>query len=388
VKPHETNVDQALGLFSVPPPEQMEADWRDVLRQLRSPSGEVSPEAALVPFAQTHPLWRRWPVLTITAATVAIIFGLIVRSGSLSIWETTEKSKRSDELTKTQPVPPIPVFQKTVRPVFEAASVRTNKSEPGNAHSNLTQRGGHLILSQASLRRLLLQAYDLPNLSDAHDRILGLPSWGDEDEFDIEAVAEGNPTTAQKRLMLQSLLADRFKLALHQETRQRPVYALMMVKAGSLGPQLRRHANNAECQQDVPPSPADAKRQSTPAAAAMAAMKRFSCGRVVGGLLPDNESLVWSGGRRVAMNAIAASIGEMEMFDRTIVNRTGLNGDFDFIVEWQAGVRTYDNLTGNEPSLGLSLVEALREKLGFRLVAQTAAVDVFVIDHVEKPKPN
>lgn len=233
---------------------------------------------------------------------------------------------------------------------------------------------------------LMGQAYDLPSLSEAFNRILGMPSWGDSDDFNIEAQAEGNPDTPQKRLMLQSLLADRFKLVLHRETRQRPVYALVQLKPGRVGPQLQLHDETKACEaRPAPPSPAASPKRS-PAASATEELQRFSCGRVVGGLLPEDRNQVWSGGRSVTMATIAASLGGMEMFERPIIDRTGVVGTFDFIVVWHAGLGTFST----EPAAvsGTSLLEALQEQLGLKLVAQTGPVEVLVLDSIEKPTLN
>ena len=86
------------------------------------------------------------------------------------------------------------------RSQFEVASVKPNKSvSVGGAYSNFGQRGGHVKITKFSLRMLMGQAYGLPTLSDAFDRIVGLPTWADTDSFDIEAQAEGDPGASEKR---------------------------------------------------------------------------------------------------------------------------------------------------------------------------------------------
>jgi uncharacterized protein (TIGR03435 family) len=121
------------------------------------------------------------------------------------------------------------------RPRFEVASVKANKSvSVGGAYSNLGQRGGHVTITKFSLRMLMGQAYGLPTLSDAFDRIVGLPTWADTEYFDMEAQSQGDPGASQKRLMLQSLLEDRFKLGLRYQRRQRAVFALVWRSPESL----------------------------------------------------------------------------------------------------------------------------------------------------------
>jgi len=87
------------------------------------------------------------------------------------------------------------------------------------------------------------------------------------------------------------------------------------------------------------------------------------------------------------METIARSLGGMEPFDRPIFDRTGGSGTFDFTVEWHTQLQTLPTTRPND-SLGVSLVEALREQLGLKLVPQTGPIDVLVIDHVDRPTPN
>jgi len=84
-----------------------------------------------------------------------------------------------------------------------------------------------------------------------------LPKWLATERFAIEARVdgEGNPTKDQMRLMMQSLLADRFKLAVHFETEEVPVFALTLLKPGKLGPKLRLHADGPPCDARVPGDP-------------------------------------------------------------------------------------------------------------------------------------
>jgi uncharacterized protein (TIGR03435 family) len=119
----------------------------------------------------------------------------------------------------------------------------------------------------------------------------------------------------------------------------------------------------------------------------MSALQEYPCGRVVGGLLPKEFNRFWSGGRRVTLATIAASLGDMDLFDRPILDRTNVRGTLDFTVVWNAPTQ---NLLSNVPNdtSKLSLIEALQEQLGLKLVPQTAPVDVLVIDHVERPTPD
>jgi len=274
------------------------------------------------------------------------------------------------------------------RPSFDVISVKVHKAGPGGI--NLAQPGGHVSLKSVSLQALMAMAYNLGSLSQAVNTIVSMPSWGVTETFDVEAEAPGNPTIDQKRLMLQSLLADRFKMVLHHETQERPIYALVFAKPGKFGPQLHPYSANDGCDQPAAlqtPPQVDAEHTDSPAVIAMASLQKFPCGRVVGGLLSANDhTQVWSGGRKVNMDGIAASIGMMEYTDRPIVNRTGAAGDFDFTVEWDS--RLQDLQASGANTSGLSLFEALSDQLGLKVESQKGPVDILVIDKVEQASEN
>jgi bla regulator protein blaR1 len=228
---------------------------------------------------------------------------------------------------------------------FDAASVKPSKSSVGG-HSNFGQSGGHLTMVDVALLGLVAQAYKFTNLSDATNMIFGLPEWARSAQFDIEAEAPGNPTVDQKRLMLQSLLSDRFHLAAHWEKRRLPVYAAVLINPGKVGPQLRPHEDDTECkatsdggtgapssQESI--SGTSSSSSESPAEAAAALLRQYPCGRVAGGLLVANDhDRIWTGGRKLDMATIATSIGGVEATDRPVVDGTGLSGLFDFTVEW------------------------------------------------------
>src|SRR6185437_3351062 len=100
-------------------------------------------------------------------------------------------------------------------------------------------------------------AYKLSLTPDQRQAMLAhLPKWVDTDRIDIDAKAAGNPTKDQMRLMMQSLLADRFHLAVHYERQEMPVYALTLIKPGTWGPKLIRHADGPPCDLAGPQNPA------------------------------------------------------------------------------------------------------------------------------------
>jgi uncharacterized protein (TIGR03435 family) len=131
------------------------------------------------------------------------------------------------------------------RPMFEVSAIKRDDAPTGRTLINLGQSGGLLRASWVTLRTLIAASNNLP---PGYARLIANgPKWIDTERFDIEARAEGNPTIVQKRLMMQSLLGDRFKLVVHHETRQLPIYALVLASAGKTGPGLQPHSEAAKC---------------------------------------------------------------------------------------------------------------------------------------------
>jgi uncharacterized protein (TIGR03435 family) len=140
---------------------------------------------------------------------------------------------------------------------FEVASVKQDKTglpPPGLApYSNIPlyagdvfpPNGGRLLITNLPVWNFIVFAYKMSG-SEANVLSRQLPQWALEERFDIDARAPEGTTKDQMRLMMQSLLADRFKLAMHYETRQEPVYDLVFVKPGKMGPRLRLYQNNRE----------------------------------------------------------------------------------------------------------------------------------------------
>jgi len=128
--------------------------------------------------------------------------------------------------------------------VFEAASIKRNNSGQDMAEGGF-QPGGRLSATNVTLRNLLVAAFGVPP-----DRIEGGPAWVNQQRFDVVAVATGNPSVLQMRVMLRKLLEDRFTLVTRMEMRNRPILALTRAREdGRLGSQLR--PTSAGCAADV-----------------------------------------------------------------------------------------------------------------------------------------
>jgi uncharacterized protein (TIGR03435 family) len=213
--------------------------------------------------------------------------------------------------------------------------------------------------------------------------LANLPSWVSTEAYEIYAKAEGNATKDQMRLMMQSLLADRFKLAMHFETREVPVLALTLVKPGKTGPKLRPHSEGPSC--DLPgPQGGSSKSDAPP-------VFPWQCYSYALQRTPNHTWM--SGSRNTNASLIAASLTSLpgSNLDRPVIDQTGLTGEYDFTLEW-APESNAPAPTGADAPLetqgGATFAEALREQLGLKLEPTKAPLAVPVIDHVERPSSN
>jgi len=231
---------------------------------------------------------------------------------------------------------------------FEVASIKpAAPGESGMMSRMTTSPGGRFTVEGYTVKALIQQAYDVKDF-----QITGGPGWVNSERYDIIAKAETSAKPEQIKLMLQSLLAERFKLVIHRDTKELPVYALVVAKNG---PKLHQ---------------ADPETQ-----AAKGGGWGVGGGRITGRSLP--------------VSTFAKLLSEQ--LERTVVDRTGLTGIFDFKLEWTPD-RAAAGLSPDSPSvpaeLGPSLFTALQEQLGLKLESTKGPVEVLVIDRVEKPSGN
>jgi len=255
-------------------------------------------------------------------------------------------------------------------PTFDAVSIkRSNSADP---HMRIQfQPGGRVVTTNFPLRNLIILAYQLPLSA----QLIGAPNWIDSERYNIEAKADGDPVQLQMLPMLQSLLADRFKLIVHWETRQLPIYALVLSKAGKTGPQLVPHAaDNSTCRDLIAHPPVLQPGDAPP----------VPCG---GGFLFSSGHI----GAESTMAQLAKNLSWFQQIDRAVVDKTGLSGTFDINVSYApfvSGAQPGTDAIAADSSLPSTIFEALQEQLGLKLEPQTGPVDVLVIDHIEEPSPN
>jgi bla regulator protein BlaR1 len=216
-----------------------------------------------------------------------------------------------------------------------------------------------------------------------------LPKWANQ-EYAIDAKADGNPTKDQMRLMMQSLLADRFKLKLHFESREVPVLALTLVKPGKLGPNLRLHSEGPPCPD---PDSFEMREPFAPPEIPKAGVAWPSQCRNPVQLGASNAT--WLGARDTTMELLARDLyglgfGTGEL-DKPVVDQTGLQGRFDFKLELPPGMLSLGPPkppNPDDPPKGTPFLNALRDQLGLKLMRSRGEVRMLIIDHVEKPSEN
>ncbi len=257
---------------------------------------------------------------------------------------------------------------------FEVASIRPSppnpRLSPGMVPAPIMEGGpgtsnpGQITYRDISLSSLILQAYGV-----RHDQVSG-PGW--PQRFDIVAKIPDGATKEQFKLMLQNLLAERFNLQLHHESRILPVYALTVAKNG---PKFK------ESKKDVPPE--------------------LPPGTGIGGRLddggfpilpanftgargfPSNGHIRWVG-QRVAISVLAGLL----TLDHPVVDQTGLTGEYDFKLDFaMAGRRNgpaADSPGGDTADPASDVFAAAEDQLGLKLELKKLPFDVLVIDHIDK----
>lgn len=259
---------------------------------------------------------------------------------------------------------------------FEAASVKPNKSIERNRGAGF-QPGGRFLARNMTLRSLVGIAYGTPQPLPSF-RVVGGPAWIDSDGFDIEAKAVGDFQETQGgpgfsnsgELMLRTLLADRFHLKAHTETRDLPIYALVQARSnGSLGPRLSR--SNVDCDAAVAAAVAARAAGATPSPAdrPVCAFRGFT-------------------GSGVTLGQLSAVL--TPLLQRVVLDRTGLSGRFDVdLALTSEQLRRPDAPGGSDASLDSpSIFTTLQEQLGLKLESTKGPVEVVLIDVAEHPTEN
>jgi uncharacterized protein (TIGR03435 family) len=226
---------------------------------------------------------------------------------------------------------------------YDVVSIRPSNLEGMSINSS----GDRFVARGTTIWGLLFNAYNLrPN-----DDVPGLPGWAKSERFDVEAgmdpdtYAELQRMPVQERsemraVMLRALLADRFELKRHYESRERPTYALVIAKSGSR-------------------------------------LKEWPSDKTPGGVSWGRGLIE---GRGASMEKFAFCLSDT--LGRAVVDKTGLTGKYGIDLKW-----TPDDLQ-DTPDAGASIFTAIQEQLGLKLESTRGTVQTFVVDHVERPSEN
>jgi uncharacterized protein (TIGR03435 family) len=281
---------------------------------------------------------------------------------------------------------------------FDVASVRENKSgfsaSGDKPHSNFPigsddsyyPTGGEFSATNLSLISYIIFAYKITtNNRDA--LIASVPDWVLNDGFNIEARTDVTDVSKdQMRAMMQSLLADRFKLATHHEQREVPVFAAVLDQPGKLGPQLRKHSPDGPCPQPNPTQQSGPSTGTSPAPPTDSAGFPSVCGGFANYMRPSATYHRRFGGGNLSIATIASSFSGLGQLGCPVVDQTGLTGGYDFFLDYLPDPPPGRELPAD--ASGLNFVEALRTQLGIKLIRQRSIIDFVIVDHIERPSAN
>lgn len=308
---------------------------------------------------------------TVALMTIVAIVAALTATGADTL------NAQGTDANLQAPASPLPQFE---------ASIKRSQSNDGMMAVRADPQGR--TISGMVLRQLIVQSYGIqPN------QLIGGPDWLTTDRWDIQLRADGPVTPPQANLLMQKMLADRFKLGVHRETRELPVFELRLARSdGKPGPELKPAAVDCGAQGRgrvgaPPPPPAGAG----PGAAA-------GRGPALGGgcmLMMTMGSVQVAGQPLTALTTFLSG-----QLGRPVIDKTGLSGAFDLKLSWtpdgagRAGGGPPLNLPPGAPAPppidpnGPSIFTALQEQLGLKLEPSRGPVEVLVIDSVQHPTEN
>jgi uncharacterized protein (TIGR03435 family) len=260
-----------------------------------------------------------------------------------------ERAKPETEWATPAAPPKIAPMAPDAKPDVDVATIKP--TQPGNRLFMLTMQGGTLVVKNLTLGFLMSFAYDLPAR-----QIAGKPGWMDTDKWDIEAKPDtpGTPSPSQMKVIVQKLLAERFGLQFHEEKRKLAAYVLIVSKDG---PKMTKTA-------DASLSP---------------------------------NFLLYPSGVLIARSATMADFAQSlqnHILGQPLVDKTGLEGRWDFTMKWTPDETQFADAPvpvphpADDANAPPPLFSAIQEQLGLKLEASKADAPVLVIDHVDHPSPN
>jgi uncharacterized protein (TIGR03435 family) len=261
-------------------------------------------------------------------------------------------------------------------PRFEVASVKQNKSGDGAFNSNVPlgpgnvfpPTAGRISITGAPLDLLIGFAYKL-NGDPARYTREHLPGWATTERFDVEARAAGNPTKDQVRLMMQSLLAERFHLGAHWETRETRVYAMVLDKTGKTGPRLRVHPADPPCSNVVNGGEPPVIDDGYP----------YLCGGLFA--IPHTGKSYKFGARNISLEFFGEQLSMLGQLGREVIDKTGLEGNIDFTLEFAPDTGAAP--ASDEPPTAPTFEQAVAAQLGLKLTSAMGPVRFLIVDRLD-----
>ena len=256
------------------------------------------------------------------------------------------------------------------KPQFEVASIKPSAPDARGMFIR-PGPGGGVSITNMTLKEMIVLAWRVQSF-----QISAGPAWIDSVHYDVTAKPESRPAPLEIPLMLQALLEERFQLAIRRETKELPIYALVLArKDGKLGSGLKESKEGGCTPPDPNKPPPPLKPGERP---------NLGCGGAMMGLRSYK-------GVRVPVANLAPGLSRL--LGRTVVDKTGLTGNFDIDVEW-----TPDETQALQPTPGIpapptsvagpSIFTAFQEQLGLKLESQKGPVEILVIERAEKPSDN
>jgi uncharacterized protein (TIGR03435 family) len=258
------------------------------------------------------------------------------------------------------------LVEEAAAPVYDVVSIREFKREPGGYRAEMRFNPDGFAATAFSLKSLMCTAFGV-----SFYQVSGGPDWVESGLYTVQAKMDEPATDVLAKLppdqawkmrqrMFQAVLADRFKLTVHRETRQLPIFALMIAKSQP----------KFSPAQPVPPAANDGSGPNPPRPRGTMSMR--------GG--PDGMLLTAQG---ATMDQLAAQLaGQLHT---RVENNTGLTGKYDFTLHFASD----NGLNGsNSDTVAPSVFTAVQEQLGLKLESRKGPVEVLIVDHVERPSEN
>lgn len=271
-----------------------------------------------------------------------------------------------------------PASQPTTAPRYEVVSIKPHNG-PGTSTSMMQRPDGGFTMINMPVRTLITQAY-----GPAAD-VIGLPGWATNNRYDVSTTASlpRPPTQDDRRAMMQAMLADRFKVVVHIETREQPAYDLVFARSD------RRLGRNAT------PSAVDCEAKAAADRAAAAAARAAGAAPALPTLptrldpsAPQPECTVRIAGGRMTGEASPAGLAPMLRMavGQPVFDKTGYSSTLKFTLEFDpaTSVRPDATPTSDAPSI----FSALPDQLGFKLEPSRTTTNVVVVERIEQPSEN